>query len=179
MAQRDAAVARQLIELGDGNIFLPDFNRVQMGAAVGTMERLGIPVLLQSKERELRNTDEDLKEMAAFALSNRASIKTALGIGLPKNATPITIVRRLLDKIGCELRCIGRGGKSSNRVRVYQVVHPQDGRFEVFQQWLAFGSQLLDISDQRLYPNSKLVDDTAGSADLGEQVEYVQLCLNL
>ena len=97
----------------------------------------------------------------------------------PRDATPIIIIRRLLDKIGYGIRCIGRESKRSNRVRVYQVVHPEDGRFEVFQQWLAFGSQLLDISDQRLYPSSKLVDDTAGSADLGDQVEYVQLCLNL
>jgi hypothetical protein len=178
LGQRDAAVARQLIELGDGNIFLPDFNRIQMGATVGTMERLGIPVLLQSTERELRNTDEDLKEMAAFALSNRASIKTVLGIGLPKNATPITIVRRLLDKIGYELRCIGRGGKSSNRVRVYQVVHPQDGRFEVFQQWLAFGSQFLDISNRRQDLASTIVDIKARATDSGEEAEYIQLCLS-
>ncbi|HEY9605657.1 MAG TPA: plasmid replication protein, CyRepA1 family, partial [Allocoleopsis sp.] len=177
LGQRDAAVARQLIELGDGNIFLPDFNRVQLGATVGTMERLGIPILLQSTERELRNTDEDLKEMAAFALSNRASIKTALGIGLPKNATPITIVRRLLDKIGYELKCIGRGGKSSNRVRVYQVIHPQDGRFEVFQQWLAFGSQFLDISNRRQDLASTIVDSTTKAIDSGEESEYIQLCL--
>jgi hypothetical protein len=178
LAQRDAIVARQLIELGDGSIFLPDFNRVQMGAAVGTMELLGIPVLLRSGERELRNTDKDLKEMAALALSNRASIKTALGIGLPKNATPITIIRRLLDKIGYELTCIGRGGKSSKRVRVYQVVTPQDGRCEVFQQWLAFGSQLLDISNKRQDFTSTLVESTAKSANLAEESKYIQLCLS-
>jgi hypothetical protein len=143
------------------------------------MELLGVPVLLEDQGRELRSTDEDLKAMAKLALSNRAAIKTTLGIGLAKNATPIIIIRRLLDKIGYGIRCIGRESKRLNRVRVYQVVHPEDGRFEVFQQWLAFGSQLLDISDQRLYPNAKFVDNTAGSADLGEQVEYVQLCLNL
>ncbi|MBD2014556.1 DUF3854 domain-containing protein [Microcoleus sp. FACHB-53] len=179
LAQRDAAFARRLIELGGGSIFLPDFNRSQLGATIGTMELLGVPVLLEDQGRELRNTDEDLKAMAKLALSNRAAIKTTLGIGLAQNATPIIIIRRLLDKIGYGIRCIGRESKRLNRVRVYQVVHPEDGRFEVFQQWLAFGSQLLDISDQRLYPNAKFVDNTAGSADLGEQVEYVQLCLNL
>jgi hypothetical protein len=82
-----------------------------------------------------------------------------------------------LDKIGYGLKCIGREGKSSNRVRVYQMVNPNDGRFEVFQQWLGQGSQLLDISHKRLDSTSRLVNSAAGSADLGEEVEYVQLCL--
>ena len=178
LAQRDAAFARRLIDLGGGSIFLPDFNRSQLGATVGTMELLGIPVLLEDEGRKLRNTDEDLKTMAKLALSNRAAIKTTLGIGLAPNATSITIIRRLLDKIGYGIRCIGRESKRLNRVRVYQVVNPSDGRFEVFQQWLAFGSQLLEISDKRLYSSSRLVDSTAGSADLGEEVKYVQLCLS-
>jgi hypothetical protein len=178
LAQRDAAFARRLIDLGGGSIFLPDFNRSQLGATVGTMELLGIPVLLEDEGRKLRNTDEDLKTMAKLALSNRAAIKTTLGIGLAPNATSITIIRRLLDKIGYGIRCIGRESKRLNRVRVYQVVNPSDGRFEVFQQWLAFGSQLLEISDKRLYSSSRLVDSTARSADLGEEVKYVQLCLS-
>ncbi len=178
LAQRDAAMARRLIELGGGCIFLPDFNRSQLGAAVGTMELLGVPVLLQSRGRELKGTDEDLRAIAKLALSNRASIKTTLGIGLAQNSTPITIIRRLLDKIGYGLRCIGREGKSSNRVRVYQMVSPNDGRFEVFHQWLGQGSQLLDISHQRLDSTSRVVTSTAGAVDLGEDVEYVQLCLS-
>lgn len=177
LAQRDAAIARRLIELGGGCIFLPDFNRSQLSAAVGTMELLGIPVLLQSRGRELRGTDEDLRAIAKLALSQRASIKTTLGIGLAHNATPITIIRRLLDKIGYGLTCIGREGKSSNRLRVYQMVNPNDGRFEVFHQWLAQSSQLLNSSEQPLDSSSRFVNSTAESADLGEEVEYVQLCL--
>jgi hypothetical protein len=178
LAQRDATFARRLIELGGGSIFLPDFNRSQLGAAVGTMELLGIPVLLEDEGRELKNTDEDLKAMARLALSNRAAIKTTLGIGLAQNATSITIIRRLLDKIGYGIQCIGRQGKSSNRVRVYQVVNPLDGRFEVFQQWLTFGSQFLDSSDRRLCSSSRIVDSTTQAGDSSEDVEYIQLCLS-
>jgi len=176
LAQRDAAMARRLIELGGGSIFLPDFNRSQLGAVVGTMELLGVPVLLTDRGRELRGTDEDLQAMARLALSNRASIKTTLGIGLARNATPIRIVRRLLDKIGYGLQCIGRDSKRLKRVRVYQVVHPSDGRFEVFQQWLVRSCQVLEKSCQQLDAYSKEVkiqtEDDAGG-------EYVQLSLNL
>ncbi len=187
LAQRDAACAQMLIELGDGSIFLPDFNRSQLGAAVGTMELLGVPVLLQSG-RELRSTDEDLRAMAALALSNRAALKTTLGIGLAKNAAPITIVRRLLEKIGYGLRCVGRTrqasctkaaptkGISRSRVRVYQVVNPDDGRFEVFKHWLAMDGKLSTIETNWQDSRSSLIGNTNVAVDL-EEVEYVQLCL--
>ncbi|MEQ8466629.1 plasmid replication protein, CyRepA1 family [Coleofasciculus sp. E1-EBD-02] len=176
LAQRDAMMARKLIELGGGSIFLPDFNRSQLGAAVGTMELLGVPVLLTDRGRELRGTDEDLQAMARLALSNRASIKTTLGMGLARNATPIRIVRRLLDKIGYGLQCIGRESKRLNRVRVYQVVHPSDGRFEVFQQWLAQSCEVLEKSHQRLDACSR---EAKNNADVDAGVDYVQLSLNL
>lgn len=177
LAERDAAFARRLIKLGGGSIFLPDFNRSQLGAGVATMEVLGIPVLLQSVGRELRNTDEDLKAIAALALSNRAAIKSTLGIGLAHNATPITIIQRLLDKIGYGLKCIGRQGKSSNRVRVYQVVNPNDGRFEVFQHWLANGCELKDMNDKQQDSTLKLVERIPESPS-SEEVECVQLSLS-
>ncbi len=177
LAQRDAAVARQLIEQGDGSIFLPDFNRSQLGAAVGTMEILGVRALLQSEGRELKNTDEDLREMATLALSNRASLKTALRIGLPAKATPIVIVRRLLDKIGYGLRCIRRESKTQNRVRVYQVVNPEDGRFEVFRHWLASEEQLLSSPFSGLDEHSPEFNSQVVSVNSDES-EYVQLCLS-
>jgi len=178
LAGRDAALARKLIESGSGSIFLPDFNRSQLGVAVGTMELLGIPVLLQFKERELKNTDEDLQAMAVLALSNRAAIKTALGIGLPKNATPITIVKRLLDKIGYGIQCIGRQGKSSNRTRVYQVVNPNDDRFEVFDYWLASSTQESEISALRRNVTSRTLESETTSPKPGKAVKYVQLGLS-
>jgi hypothetical protein len=178
LAQRDAVLARRLIELGNGSIFSPDFNRSQLGAAVGTMELLGIPILLQDEARELRSTDEDLKAMAKLALSNRTSIKTTLGIGLARNSTPITIIRRLLDKIGYGLTCIGRDGKHSKRVRVYQLVHPNDGRFEVFQQWLTLGNQLFDISEQWQDSSAIVANSPKESGTLSEDIEYVQLSLS-
>jgi hypothetical protein len=177
LAERDAAWARRLIELGQGSIFLPDFNRSQLGAIVGMMEILGIPLLIQEPGRELKNTDEELKAMAAIALSNRSWIKTALGIGLAHNATPITIVKCFLDKIGYKLKFARRAGTSQNRVRVYQVVHPNDGRIEVFKQWLAFGGKPPSLSEGGRDSCSAYVDSTAQSAN-SDEVECVQLCLS-
>ena len=136
LADRDAIVAKKLIEQGQGSIFLPDFNSSQFGAMIGTMEVLGITFLLKDINRKLINIDTDLIKMANLAINNRHEIKTIMGIGIAKNASPITIIRRFLDKIGYGLTCCGTQTVNKKRVRVYQVVTPNDNREKVFQQWL-------------------------------------------
>ncbi|ACB51216.1 conserved hypothetical protein [Crocosphaera subtropica ATCC 51142] len=136
LADRDTIVAKKLIEQGQGSIFLPDFNGRQFGAIIGTMEVLGIPILLNNINRKLINIDPDLIKMANLAINNRQDIKTIMGIGIAKNASPITIIRRLLDKIGYGLTCCGTKTINKKRCRLYQVVTPDDKRDTVFQQWL-------------------------------------------
>lgn len=136
LADRDTIVARKFIKQGQGGIFLPDFNGCQLGAVIGTMEVLGISVLLGDINRQLVNCDQDLIDMTKLAINNRRDIKTIMGIGIAKNASPITIIRRLLDKIGYCLTCIGTRKVNQKRVRVYQVIAPNDNRESVFQQWL-------------------------------------------
>ncbi|WP_017306509.1 plasmid replication protein, CyRepA1 family [Spirulina subsalsa] len=140
LSERDCFIAKQLMEQGEGAIFPPDFNRSQLGAAIGTLERLGIPTLLAHPERELSNTDTDLQAIQHLALSHRSFIKTVLGIGLAKNSTPIVIVRRLLEQIGYRVQCIKYKKdphQPRKRIRVYQLVNPDDDRFEVFEYWLS------------------------------------------
>ena len=134
---RDGEVAKKLLELGKGNIFIPDFNDCLLGAIIGVMELLKIPSLLKDKQRELKNIDPDLQLLGKIALSNRKEIKTILGIGLAANSSPITIVRRFLDKIGYSLECLRTETHKKKRLRIYRIVNPDDGRSEVFQQWLS------------------------------------------
>lgn len=136
LADRDTQVARKLLERGNGSLFIPDFNSSQLGAIVGTLEILGIPILLQDRNRELRNTDTDLQSLAAIARQNRREIKTILNLGIAQNYSPITIISRLLDKVGCKLECLRSESKERKRIRVYQVVSPEDERERVFQRWL-------------------------------------------
>jgi len=136
LADRDTQVARKLIEQGNGSLFLPDFNNSQLGAIVGTLELLGIPVLLQNLERELRNTDDDLQSLSAIAHANRSEIKTILNIGIGKNYTPMTIVSRLLSMIGCQIKCVRYENTNKKRVRVYRILSTEDRREKVFAHWL-------------------------------------------
>ncbi|XLQ11532.1 MAG: DUF3854 domain-containing protein [cyanobacterium endosymbiont of Epithemia adnata isolate EadnSB Bon19] len=135
LADRDTILAKKFIEKGQGSLFLPDFNSSQLGVIIGTMEVLGMPVLLMNHERKLKPTDKDLQTMARIAIKNRAEIKTIMRIGIAKNSSPITIIRRLLNKIGYGLTCIGSQKVNKKRVRVYQVVLPDDARQKVFRQW--------------------------------------------
>ncbi len=136
LADRDAMVARKLIEQGNGSLFLPDFNGSQLGAIIGTLEVLGIAVLILYPQRQLKNTDKDLQKIAEIAISNRSEIKMVMGIGIAQNASSITIIRRLLASIGYNLDCIGTQKVDKKSVKVYQVVMPQDERKDVFRQWI-------------------------------------------
>ena len=138
LADRDTQVAQKLIQNGDGSLFIPDFNTSQLGAVVGTMEILGISTLLADPGRELRNSDLDLQELAAIAISNRKEIKTVMGIGLAKNSSPILILRRFLEKIDYGLkylRCESKD-KGRKRIRIYQIMPPEDARQQVFDHWI-------------------------------------------
>ncbi|MDJ0553645.1 MAG: DUF3854 domain-containing protein [Microcoleaceae cyanobacterium MO_207.B10] len=137
LGARDKEVAKKLLDLGKGNIFIPDFNDCLLGAIIGVMELLKIPSLLKDKKRELKNIDPDLQLLGKTALSNRNEIKTILGIGLAANSSPITIVRRFLEKIGYSLECLRTETHQKKRLRIYRIVNPDDGRFEIFQQWLS------------------------------------------
>jgi len=141
LADRDTKAARKLMELGDGSLFLPDFNRSQLGAIVGSLEILGIPILLQQPTRELRNTDDDLQALAAIALHNRSEIKTMLNLSLATNYSPITIVSRLLGKIGCKITCLRYERQNQKRVRIYQILPTEDQREQVFTHWLNIDQQ--------------------------------------
>ncbi|BAU64039.1 hypothetical protein STA3757_14080 [Stanieria sp. NIES-3757] len=176
LADRDAKVALKLIQQGEGSLFLPDFNGSQLGASVGTMEVLGISILINTSERELRNSDRDLQALATTALQHRSEIKTTLGIGLAKNSSPITIIRRLLEKIDYGIRCIRYERKNQKRVRVYQLVKPEDLREQVFHQWLTIDSQHPGHS---LFWHENCARYLQVSPLATETSQYVQLSLNL
>ncbi len=174
---RDAAIARRLMEQGEGSIFTPDFNRSQLGSVIGIMELLGISALIQNPNRELKNTDADLQQIAAMALKDRTAIKTIVGIGLAKNSSPIIILRRFLDKIGYSLTCIRCVRDGKTRVRVYQIVEPQDGRNQVFQAWLQLEGQAPGQGEAGLTENSRSSTDYSVN-NRKKLDDYLQLSLD-
>ena len=176
LVDRDAKVARKLIEQGNGSLFLPDFNGSQLGAIVGTMEIIGIPILLANPNRELRNKDTDLQAIAAIALNHRSEIKTTMGIGIAKNYSPVTIIRRFLEKIDYGLKYIRceSENKGKKRIRVYQIAKPEDEREQVFKHWLKRDGDRPGSSLFWKEGNFKL-----NQSPNSEDTNYLQLSLNL
>ena len=150
LADRDAKIARLFIEQGQGSLFMPDFNHSQLGAAIGTLEILGVSVLLAHPQRQLSSLDPDVALVGNIARQNRGDIKTVLGVGIAKNASPITILRRLLDQIGYDVRCLKTQRINKKSVRIYQLVPPQDQRELVFQQWFKRDTQTPGSSESGL-----------------------------
>ncbi len=172
LSNRDAAIAKNLLELGQGSIFPPDFNRSQLGAIVGTLELMRIRDFLADENRELRNTDADLIQLAQFALHNRSAIKTTTGIGLAKNYSPVTVVRRFLELLGYSLKYCRIESQGKKRVRVYQVQQPNDGRLQVFQRWLT-RDRPDDFSESEGESKAKITSKNAKS----NRSQYLQLNL--
>ena len=77
----------------------------------------------------------------AIALSNRQEIKTILNLSIAKNYSPVTIVSRLLSKIGCKIKCLRYETQNRKRIRVYQIISPDDDREQVFTHWLNIDQQ--------------------------------------
>ena len=177
LADRDTQVARKLIEQGSGSLFLPDFNHSQLGAIVGTLEILGIPVLLQTRERELRNTDPDLQSLAAIAQQNRQEIKTILKLSIAKNYSPVTIVSRLLGTIGCKMKCLRNESQNKKRIRVYQVLTPEDEREQVFEHWLKIDRQR--PGNSLFWSSDRLVNSIESSISNDRERNFLQLRLDI
>ncbi len=136
LADRDALIAKHLMQQGNGQIFQPDFNHSQLGAIIGTLEILGIHELLDNSSKELHNLDPNMQHMTAIALENRQAIKTTVGIGLAKNATPMMILKRFLELMGVELSYLKMRSIQKKRTRIYNIAIPEDGRQTVFRHWL-------------------------------------------
>jgi hypothetical protein len=177
LCDRDALIARKLIESGHGSLFIPDFNGSQLGVIIGTLEVLGIPVLLANPERELTNHDADLQKMAEIAIKNRNEIKTITKINLSNTSRPLTIIRNCLNLLGYELTSKGRQRIAKKSLKVYQIVAPQDGREQVFQQWL-FRDEKCAGSSEIWYED--YLFSLTQKPSLGEpENAYIQLSLEL
>ncbi len=133
VAKRDRKLGEKMLQAK--STWLPDFNGGQLGLVIHALEMFNIPGFIVNG-RELRGTDADLLQMASNALSVKWQVQTVLGITLNDNDSPIVILRRLLKKIGLKLKYLGRDG-TGERQRVYRVVDADDGREQIFLNWLA------------------------------------------
>ncbi|MBW4489956.1 MAG: DUF3854 domain-containing protein [Trichocoleus desertorum ATA4-8-CV12] len=136
LEERDSRILQNAIASGNGTVWLPDLKGSLLIQQIVGMERLGILELLRP-DRELRNSDTDLIQLKERLTVNEWQTKALFGIKINPNASPVTITRQMLKKLGLRLEMIGQPGQRGKQTRVYQVVGHEDGREAVFAAWLA------------------------------------------
>jgi Domain of unknown function (DUF3854) len=159
LTNRDAKRAKSQAEAGNNAIWKPDFNRGQLMSALTVLEELKITELL-TPGMQFRGSDPELLDLKAKAVQHWHTIQNYLNIGISEKQTPITIVQKLLSKIGLNLTYVGRLGSRENREKVYEFVLPSDQRDLIFWQWLEKDEIAHAPNDQKV-PNSDLVSLTS------------------
>jgi len=170
LPKRDARTAEAMIN--QGQLWMPDFNKAQLGSVVATLEILGIKELINDR-RPLRASDEFVQRLANFVLANRPAVKSILGLQFARSSKPIVILRRLVDKLGLKLKCVGRDG-TGERSRIYQIVGHDDGRDLVFAAWLSQDESSTSSTSGNKYIKPELDVDITPNLDAENALAKIQ-----
>lgn len=119
---------------GAGRVWMPDFNKSQIGLKIALLDKLGLINLL-NPDREYRSTDTDLIALADFCKRHAPEIKAIIGVPVRDSDAPIAIVQNLLGKLGLKLTYLKRENVDGERTRVYGYKPVDDGRAAIFAAW--------------------------------------------
>lgn len=152
---REANAARKQLEVGNGAVFKPDFNKRQIGAKIWILDTIGFDKLM--RRTELRADDSELLRIADYCKQHAFEVKTATGMTISPKDSPMAIAQKIVGLIGYRFPCLRREGSRGSQVRVYgaaaasfvtddegktlindqgQAIPLADGREEVFAAWL-------------------------------------------
>jgi hypothetical protein len=134
LPERDKKTAAAALEHGKGALWLPDFNRGQLGAKVAALDKLGVTQLLQTEGRELRSSDEDLESIASTAIDQRWAVKALLNVSISEKDSSIVVLRKLLSCLGIPLELLGRDG-TGQRERCYTIAASSE-HAKILGAWL-------------------------------------------
>jgi hypothetical protein len=131
---RDRRQLKAQAARGKNRLWLPDLNRSLLSASLYLLESLVLGLLQPGVH--YRGSDPNLQLIAEIAIANRWEIKNFLGLTIKETDSPIKIANKFLALLGIKLIDIGRFGPRGKRERVYVYEPPNDGREEIFADWL-------------------------------------------
>jgi hypothetical protein len=134
LIERDSKQLKAISHTNRNRLWLPDFNRSLLSTPLRLLETLIIGLLQPGVE--YRGSDRNLQLISELALANQRELKTFLGLTIVESDTPIKVAQKLLSLLGLKLTSIGRLGSRGQRERVYTYEPPNDGRSEIFANWL-------------------------------------------
>jgi hypothetical protein len=136
LGDREKSVVEKALESGEGEFFLPDFNRNMIGGKIKFLEALDIPKLLQ-QDTEWTNKTPLLINLAVKVRKYSQQIRSVLGIAVKEKDTPITIARKFLNQcLGLSFSAPIKKGTRGNQIRHYQPVAIPEWRQQILEVWL-------------------------------------------
>ncbi|MEW5859312.1 MAG: hypothetical protein AB1861_18320, partial [Cyanobacteriota bacterium] len=161
LAERDKKTAAAAVENGEGALWKPDFNRNQLGARIGALDKLGVTQLLQIEGRELRSSDEDLEAIAFTAIDQRWGVKALLNVSISEKDSSIVVLRKLLSCLGISLELLGRDG-TGQRERCYKIAASSE-HAKILKAWLQrdreLASTVASTAGNKQVINKPVVDE--------------------
>jgi Domain of unknown function (DUF3854) len=154
LEERDHKVTEMQLK-GGKELWMPTYTRSVLSLQIKVLEELGILALIapERAKRGYRGWDEDLVELYKKCRLYAKDIKLVLGITVPQpkkksddddpdreeKKTHTLVMKNFnlyLDKIGMKVRCDRQEGGKGNRIRIYELSPPRDGRENVFAKWI-------------------------------------------
>ncbi|HAX77887.1 MAG TPA: DNA primase [Cyanobacteria bacterium UBA11372] len=143
------------LKTGEGKVFLPDLQTYTL--KIEALRALKIPVILDI-EREFQETDADLIELKAKAITCSKHIKRILGISVyseteQEGVTGIKVFGRILKLLGLKLKRIRGRDLRSPKIKTYKI-DPNtfdDGRQEIFRVWQQRDAAMMKNIDAEFY----------------------------
>ncbi len=162
LPQRDNKILQEMLEVGHGALFQPDFNGRMLSTKVRTLELLGIPQLLKA-EKEFCNSDALIEEIGTKCRQHAPELKSLLGITIAPNASNIKAIQSVLNKMYMKMPYLKHAGSDGQRERIYGA--------PVYKETLC-------SSDSEMMPNREQIFQYWLNRDLGSSKPQLALSLD-
>ncbi len=135
MKHKERIRLEKMLQLGQGCLFSPDFNRNSISAQIWLYEFLDFLPLLEKSQ--VHKDDPDLQRLAMVCKEMADDIKSILHVTIHPDDTPVVVYRKLREPLGLpKLIKLGRFGERG--ARHYTYANPDlTERYELFERWLA------------------------------------------
>ncbi len=146
LSDRDLAKIEKLAF--DGQVFIPDFNRITLTAKIKALQILKIEQFLDPNQFHTR---EGLADWYSQVLACREDIRNILGISIhPERDTAISVAQRMLSQLfGTQMTCVQQKRLDRHkRIRIYAMTNPNaHHRQQIFEGWLERDQQNLALNE--------------------------------
>jgi hypothetical protein len=137
LSEKDKRVMTKQLEIGEGELFLPDVNRKLKGGKIWVLDVLEIKKLFE-QDTEFSNESQILIDLSIKAKQYSAFIKDVLGITIKENYSPIRTAKTFLKEcFGLDFSEPVKRGAKGQQVRHYQPVEISELRQRMLDTWLA------------------------------------------